>query len=547
MIDTSNFMQQPMFMPQQMPPQGYVPPQSNLQPQDLQHVNDVLNQYIQSKQSQQGGGLLQQILSNRMQPSDQDTMNSIVNTASSFGAPQFSPQTPDAAMSTRISQQLSPYSDALKLAQQGETLSGTQMQNQVAAQTALPMAQTELAQKQLALMISQKTGLPLAQAQLQAAQISNQYAPQLNQSEIALRGAQIPLMGAELASKNITNQYLPQSLQADINAKNAQSALAMGSNIFAGGMGSNAGFGSAAIPANSNSAFPTGGMSMPGSQGAVQQTAAQPQQARQQGQDGSGGTNDQFLSQLTPQAAAQVKALAEGRMAFPSGFALKTPYWQNMLSAVSQYDPNFDAINYNARAAARKSFTSGPDANNIAALNTAMSHLSTLSDAYNTLGNTDFPYYNQAKNFLGNALGNTNIQTNTANVSADSEAVAHELAKVFRSTGMSEGEIDAWKDKINTDSGPAQSSAIINSALNLMDGRLQALGAKYNQGMGTTADPVKLLSPEAQAAYTKLRSISQPQVTQGGKVKVSSPDGTIGTIDPAELQDAIKNGWKQVP
>ena len=28
-------------------------------------------------------------------------------------------------------------------------------------------------------------------------------------------------------------------------------------------------------------------------------------------------------------------ALAEGRMAFPSGFALKTPYWQNMLSAVA--------------------------------------------------------------------------------------------------------------------------------------------------------------------------------------------------------------------
>jgi len=36
-------------------------------------------------------------------------------------------------------------------------------------------------------------------------------------------------------------------------------------------------------------------------------------------------------------------------MAFPSGFALKSPYWQNMISLVSQYDPNFDAVNFNAR------------------------------------------------------------------------------------------------------------------------------------------------------------------------------------------------------
>lgn len=529
MTDTSNYMQQPMFMPQQMPAPSYAP-QSNLQPQDLQHVNDVMNQYIQSKQSQQNGGLLQQILSNRMQPQDQDIMSAGVREAQSYASPGgFKPYTPEGQMADRITQQLSPYSDALKLAQQGETLSGDQMQNRVYAETGLPTAQANLLQLQQQNNIRGQTGLPLSQAALENAQITNRFLPQTLQSENALRGAQIPGLIAETAGRNITNQYLPQSLQAEIDAKKAQAALAMGSNIFASPMGGNAGFGAA----NGNTPFPSGGMSTPNGEVAPANN--------QQGQ--AAPTNGYaFLQRLTPQAAAQVKALAEGRMAFPSGFALKTPYWQNMLSAVSQYDPNFDAVNFNSRLATRKSFTSGPDANNIAALNTAMSHLSTLQDAYQTLDNSDVPYYNQAINFVGNAVGNKTIQTNTANVSADSEAVSHELAKVFRSTGMSEGEIDAWKNKISTSAGPAQSTALINSALNLMDGRLQALGAKYNQGMGTTTDPIQLLSPEAQTAYTKLRSAG----TQGQKIKVSSPDGTVGTIDPSELQDALKNGWKQV-
>jgi hypothetical protein len=59
--------------------------------------------------------------------------------------------------------------------------------------------------------------------------------------------------------------------------------------------------------------------------------------------------------------AAQVKALAEGRMAFPTGTALKSAYWQDMLQKVAQFDPSFDAVNYNARAGTRKAFTSGKE------------------------------------------------------------------------------------------------------------------------------------------------------------------------------------------
>lgn len=52
------------------------------------------------------------------------------------------------------------------------------------------------------------------------------------------------------------------------------------------------------------------------------------------GTAGSGMTNDgtqlngqSFLDQLPQNDAAQVRALAEGRMAFPTGTALKSAYW----------------------------------------------------------------------------------------------------------------------------------------------------------------------------------------------------------------------------
>lgn len=215
-------------------------------------------------------------------------------------------------------------------------------------------------------------------------------------------------------------------------------------------------------------------------------------------------TGDDFLKTLPPSAALQVKSLAEGKMPFPGGFALKSPYWQQMIQAVGQYDPTFDAVNYNARAGTRKDFTSGKTAQNITALNTAMSHLDSLNNAYNELGNSDYPSYNKIANYLGNATGNQKIQGDTARVSTDAEAVSHELAKVFRSTGMSEGEIKAWKEKIDTNTTPAQQKAVIGGAIDLMNGRIQALGQQYNKGMGTTKDGLELLSPEAQQAYQRL-------------------------------------------
>ena len=231
---------------------------------------------------------------------------------------------------------------------------------------------------------------------------------------------------------------------------------------------------------------------------------------------------DELLKVLPNTVASQVKALSEGRMAFPAGFALKSPYWQKMITLVSQYDPSFDAVNYQARNATRKDFTQGKSADNITALNTAIAHLGTLAENFNKMNNSRFPLYNKVANAAGNALGNEAIQKNYAAVGANAEAVAHELAKVFRTTGMSEAEIRAWKEKISENASPAQQAGIIQEAISLMEGRLNALTERYNQGMGTTKEPLQLLTLRSQNTIKKLLRVT------GGVQQDSIPDQSAG-------------------
>jgi hypothetical protein len=44
----------------------------------------------------------------------------------------------------------------------------------------------------------------------------------------------------------------------------------------------------------------------------------------------------------------------------------------------------------------------------------------------------------------------------------------------------------------------------VGAAVNLLSSRLDALGSQYSRGMGTTADPMKLLTPKAVQTLRKL-------------------------------------------
>lgn len=262
-----------------------------------------------------------------------------------------------------------------------------------------------------------------------------------------------------------------------------------------------------------------------------------------------------LLKALPPQIASTIKGYSEGRIPFNARLAA-TPQGQTMLGLITQYDPTFDTADPTSRSKTRASFTSGADANNVAALNTAMAHAASLKEAYNNLDNGDYPLLNKVENRVSIATGDKKVQEAASDVAAKGHALSGELAKVFRSTGMAEADIKAWEDKLDVNATPSQQKATLNAAMDLMDGRLQALSEKYNQGLGQSKQGIELLSPKARDAYMKVRG-EQPDsagaINVGGKstgpskgeISIISPDGIPGTIDASELKDALANGWKQ--
>lgn len=218
----------------------------------------------------------------------------------------------------------------------------------------------------------------------------------------------------------------------------------------------------------------------------------------------AGTSGDAFLATLPKSSADQVKGLAEGRMAFPTGKAAASPYWQRMINSVAQYDPSFDAVNYGARSKARADLVAGKTGSNIKSINTAIAHIGQLDEQMSAMGNSRFGFYNKAANYLGNKLGNEDLQGKQASVEATAEGVAGEMAKVFRDTGMSAHEIDAWRTKFTSDTTPAAQRGTMQSAMHMLQGRMDAIQDQYNTGMGTTAKPLDILTPDSKAVFGRL-------------------------------------------
>lgn len=262
--------------------------------------------------------------------------------------------------------------------------------------------------------------------------------------------------------------------------------------------------------------------------------------------DATGQYNEQFLSTLTPALAAQIRGIARGDLTMPNGRVLQTPYGQSLMNAVMQYDPSASEANLATRKATRISFTSGKDADAIGALNTALFHAGNLSKHIEGLNNSTSEIYNAISNPIATGIGKTSnniaFQDVSAKVEGDARALGHELAKVFRAQGMSEGEAKDWEKSFNINRSPVKLKSALDEAMDLMDGRLYQVGQKYQQGMGKTVDPIQLLSPKARATYQTLRSIApeaQPiSPNMPGNLKISSESAPAGSENANLIQQA---------
>lgn len=245
-----------------------------------------------------------------------------------------------------------------------------------------------------------------------------------------------------------------------------------------------------------------------------------------------GQRNEAALEGLTEGQSAMVKKMADYKMPLPMGFSWKDPNIQNLLGRVAAYDPSFDATQYNTRMKLRGDFTSGKSAGNIRSLNTAVAHLDTLANKADDLNNAGLPLWNTISNYGLTQTGDPRV-TNFNNAAT---AVESELANVFKGTGASDQEIKAWRNNLSSSQSPTQLKEGIQTAINLMGGRLGALQAQYEAGMGKPAS-FSMLSPKSRQILEKL-GVNVDQFDSSGQTQGPAQTPQTATATPSSGLEA---------
>lgn len=224
----------------------------------------------------------------------------------------------------------------------------------------------------------------------------------------------------------------------------------------------------------------------------------------------NGPTGDDFIKTLPANDQPIVRAVVNGQYPIPTGKAATSPEWQRVVQLATQADPNFDAGNYPARAAARKDFTSGPTSKTITGLNTLAHHINTLNSSIDGLDNGKYPTLNSIGNAFQSKTGDPRV--NKFQVAAN--AVADEAAKVFAGSGSALADREKLASMFDPNMSPAQLKAATAQLSELVEGKLGGLQNQLDQGLGIGSRNIQVVSPEARKLFDSYRGGGAPAQTE---------------------------------
>ena len=222
-------------------------------------------------------------------------------------------------------------------------------------------------------------------------------------------------------------------------------------------------------------------------------------------------TGETYLATLPPERAAQIKAMDEGRMNFPTGLALRSPYFQHMLNQLYQYNPEASA----QTATAVKAFNTGQQGNQTRFLNVAVDHLGTLDKLTDALQNHDV----KALNSIGNYWQSQTGSTAPTNFNTAKQIVGDEVTKAVLGAGGTGADREKAQSVIDAANSPEQLKGAIKTYQQLMTGQLNGLKQQYETSTGRK-DYDKYLTGNAKAALmpaqqpTAIPPMEQRQVGQ---------------------------------
>jgi hypothetical protein len=260
----------------------------------------------------------------------------------------------------------------------------------------------------------------------------------------------------------------------------------------------------------------------------IPKTAADTAAAANSGLGNMNLTGQDYLASLPQNVRGTVQGMIEGTLPPPTSFALGKPYWQNLIAAAKNVDPTFDAANWSGRVAGVKDFSAGKSSEMVRSANQVLGHLSTLVDKADALHNGSYPLLNYAENGISTALGGAA----TTGFSQAANAVADELAKVYKGAGISDREIQEWKQNLSPNMSPAQLHEAISTASELLNHALSALEEKRLSAIGpvAAAKAGPLLKPDAQAALEKIQKWASGKAAEAAAAPSTTKTGVQWSV-----------------
>jgi len=189
--------------------------------------------------------------------------------------------------------------------------------------------------------------------------------------------------------------------------------------------------------------------------------------------------------------AAQM--IANGQIKPLSGFAMRSPYGQSVMSRVKELNPDYRAGDVESSIKATKDFATGKNGNTVRSLNVAVNHLDTLGQLSDALNNNDINLFNKIGNTYAQQTGNP-IPTN---FNAAKKIVADEIVKGIVGSGGGVADREEAAASISAANSPAQLKGVIDTYKQLLGGQLSGLKQQYETTTGKK-DFNKFISPNTQ-------------------------------------------------
>lgn len=198
---------------------------------------------------------------------------------------------------------------------------------------------------------------------------------------------------------------------------------------------------------------------------------------------------------VDPNIQKVAQQIADYRLPPPTAQAARTPRGIQLLGAVSDIDPTYDATQYGAKSAALKSLLAGKDGQTLDQVNTAVAHLSQLKPLLAALNSGDINIINSAKQAYQQATG----KPAPTDASIVANMAAGEVNKVVTGGPGAEGDRDLARNMMQLKGSPEQQTEGMDNIIGLMAGRLNSVQNRFQQAkLGPTFD--RMLMPETKAA-----------------------------------------------